>query len=172
MTQKQRIIPLIGWRESLALPTLGIDKINAKIDTGARTSALHAFQIKIYREFDRAAPLLSDRAVPLLCDRAAPLHERDMVKFRVHPIQRDTHTTIECIAPLIEYRHVTNSGGHTQLRPVIESMVKLGDYQWTIELTLTNRDAMGFRMLLGRQAVKNRFLVDCQKSFIYLPKKL
>lgn len=149
MIQKQK--PLIGWRESLALPTLGIDKINAKIDTGARTSALHAFQIKIYHEFDRTAPF----------------HDRDMVKFRVHPIQRDTHSTIECIAPLLEYRHVTNSGGHTQLRPVIESTVKLGDYQWTIELTLTNRDAMGFRMLLGRQAVKNRFLVDSGKSFIY-----
>lgn len=140
MTRQQKIIPLIGWRESLGLPTLGIDKINAKIDTGARTSALHAFQIKI---------------------------EGDMVKFRVHPRQRNTHTTIECIAPLIEYRHVTNSGGHTQLRPVIESIVRLGDYQWSIELTLTNRDAMGFRMLLGRQAVKNRFLVDSGKSFIY-----
>lgn len=144
MIHQQKIIPLIGWRESLALTTLGIDKINAKIDTGARTSALHAFHIKIYHENDR-----------------------DMVNFRVHPIQRDTHTTIECIAPLIEYRHVTNSGGHTQYRPVIETVVKLGDYQWTIELTLTNRDVMGFRMLLGRQAVKNRFLVDSGKSFIY-----
>ncbi|MGI0479475.1 ATP-dependent zinc protease [Geminocystis sp. CENA526] len=144
MTYKQKIIPLIGWRESLALPTLGIDKINAKIDTGARTSALHAFHIKIHKENDR-----------------------DMVKFQVHPIQRNSHISIECIAPLIEYRHVTNSGGHTQLRPVIQSTVKLGDYQWNIELTLTNRDAMGFRMLLGRQAVKNRFLVDCGKSFIY-----
>jgi hypothetical protein len=158
MTYKQKIIPLIGWRESLALPSLGIDKINAKIDTGARTSALHAFQIKVYRECD-GETALNDHDMAL-CDR-------DMVKFRVHPIQRDTHTTIECIAPLIEYRHITNSGGHTQLRPVIQTTVKLGEYQWNIELTLTNRDAMGFRMLLGRQAVKNRFLVDSGKSFIY-----
>ncbi|BAQ65153.1 RimK/LysX family protein [Geminocystis sp. NIES-3709] len=145
MTQTKKQLPFIGWREYLGLPTLGIDKIKAKIDTGARTSSLHAFHIYTYKKDDR-----------------------EMVKFQVHPFQRDTHTTIECIAPLLEYRQVTNSGGHTQIRPVIISTVKLGNHQWNIELTLTSRDVMGFRMLLGRQAIKNRFLVDCGKSFIYL----
>lgn len=144
MKQRKKELPLIGWRESLALPTLGINKIKVKIDTGARTSALHALHIDSYKEKDQ-----------------------EMVKFQVHPIQRETRTTIDCIAPLLEYRHVTNSGGHSQLRPVIITPIKLGIYQWNIELTLTNRDVMGFRMLLGRQAVKNRFLVDSGKSFLH-----
>jgi hypothetical protein len=143
MKQRKKELPLIGWREYLALPILGIDKIKVKIDTGARTSALHALHIHTYKE-----------------------KGQEMVKFQVHPIQRETHTTINCIAPLLEYRHVTNSGGHTQLRPVIITPVKLGMYQWNIELTLTNRDVMGFRMLLGRQAVKNRFLVDSGQCFL------
>ncbi|BAQ59905.1 hypothetical protein GM3708_311 [Geminocystis sp. NIES-3708] len=144
MTQTKKALPLIGWREYLTLPTLGVDKIKVKIDTGARTSALHALHIQTYTE-----------------------KNQKMVKFQVHPIQRETHTTINCIAPLLEYRHVTNSGGHTQLRPVILTKVTLGIHQWIIEVTLTNRDIMGFRMLLGRQAVKNRFLVDTGQSFLY-----
>jgi hypothetical protein len=143
MKNRKKELPLIGWREYLALPILGIDKIKVKIDTGARTSALHAFHIHTYKE-----------------------KGQEMVKFQVHPIQRETHTTIDCTAPLFEYRHVTNSGGHSQLRPVIITPVKLGIYQWNIELTLTNRDVMGFRMLLGRQAVKNRFLVDSGQCFL------
>ncbi|MBL1209725.1 RimK/LysX family protein [Geminocystis sp. GBBB08] len=142
MKQKKQL-PLIGWREYIALPALGVDKIKVKIDTGARTSALHALHIDTYKDNDR-----------------------EMVKFQVHPIQRKTTTTIDCIAPLLEYRHVTNSGGYMQLRPVILTTVKLGGYQWNIELTLTNRDMMGFRMLLGRQAIKNHFLVDSGKSFL------
>lgn len=138
-------LPLIGWREYLTLPTLGIDKIKVKIDTGAKTSAIHALHIQSYQDKDT-----------------------EMVKFQVHPIQKETHTTIDCIAPLLEYRYVTNSGGHTQLRPVVITEVTLGNHQWNIELTLTNRDIMGFRMLLGRQAVKNRFLVHTGKSFIHL----
>lgn len=143
MKNRKIELPLIGWREYLALPILGIDKIKVKIDTGARTSALHALHIHTYKE-----------------------KGQEMVKFQVHPIQRETHTTIACTAPLLEYRHVTNSGGHSQLRPVIITPVKLGIYQWNIELTLTNRDVMGFRMLLGRQAVKNRFLIDSGQCFL------
>lgn len=148
MKKKKTSLLLIGWREYLALPQLGVSKIKAKIDTGARTSALHAINIHPYQDGNQT-----------------------MVKFRLHPRQRDTHLTIECIAPLIGYRDVTNSGGHTQRRPVIETQVQLGDYQWQIEITLTNRDAMGFRMLLGRQAIKKRFLIDSGKSFLYPPQQ-
>ena len=141
---KNKPLPLIGWREYLSLPQLNIDKIKVKIDTGARTSTLHAFHVKTYEEGNQT-----------------------MVKFQVHPIQRQTKKTIDCLAPLLEYREITNSTGHTQKRPVILTSVKLGEYQWEIELTLTNRDVMGFRMLLGRQAVKKRFLVDPGNSFFY-----
>jgi hypothetical protein len=141
---QKKELPLIGWREYLALPILGVDKIKVKIDTGARTSSLHAFHIHTYK-----------------------VEDREMVEFQVHPIQRETHMTVNCIAPLLEYRHITNSGGHSQLRPVILTKVKLGSYQWDIELTLTNRDVMGFRMLLGRQAVKDRFLVNPGQSFLH-----
>lgn len=137
-------LPLIGWREYLSLPTLGVEKIKAKIDTGARTSALHAYHIHPIQEGDRT-----------------------LIKFQVHPIQRETHTTVSCIAPLLEYRKVTSSGGHATIRPVILTRVKLGDYHWDIELTLTNRDVMGFRMLLGREAIRKRFLVDTGNSFFY-----
>lgn len=136
-------LPLIGWREYLELPQLNVKTIKVKIDTGARTSALHAYDVYIYKE----------------CDRT-------LVKFQVHPIQRENHTVIDCVAPLLEYRRVTNSGGKSEDRPVIITKVKLGIYEWDIELTLTNRDVMGFRMLLGREAIRKRFLVDVDKSFL------
>lgn len=136
-------LPIIGWREWLILPELGITHIKAKIDTGARSSALHAFDVHNFVE-----------------------NGQEMVRFKVHPQQKDTHHTIIAQAKLLEHREVRNSGGHAQVRPVIETMVNLGGEQWLIELTLTNRDVMGFRMLLGRQAVRQRFLVDPGKSYV------
>ncbi len=136
-------LSIIGWRETLALPDLGIKSIKAKIDTGARTSALHAFNCQ---EFEQQG--------------------KTMIQFSVHPLQRERNTTITAQGQLLEYRKVTSSGGHSQIRPVIMTTAKLGEYQWQLELTLTNRDVMGFRMLLGRQAVKNRFLIHPGKSFL------
>ncbi|MGV2829696.1 ATP-dependent zinc protease family protein [Myxosarcina sp. GI1(2024)] len=134
---------VIGWREIIALPELGIDKIKAKIDTGARSSALHAFHIeKLQRD------------------------DKKIIRFQVHPLQRNSKTTITTEAELLEYREVRNSGGVAQLRPVILTTIELGRQTWQIELTLTNRDVMGFRMLLGRQALRHHFLVDPGKSFI------
>ncbi|MBE9080496.1 ATP-dependent zinc protease [Romeria aff. gracilis LEGE 07310] len=133
---------LIGWREWLGLPKLNIARVKAKIDTGARSSALHAFDIQPFRVDGKAR-----------------------VRFKVHPLQRQQHT-IEAEADLLEERMVRDSGGHTQQRPVIMTTVQLGDFCWPIELTLTNRDAMGFRMLLGRQAVRQRFLVDPGRSYL------
>ncbi len=140
----QEQLPIIGWREQLALPDLGIPEVKAKIDTGARSSALHAFDVETF--------------------------ERDgkpMVRFKVHPYQRDAQRTVTAEAELIDQRQVRNSGGQAQVRPVIETTVELNGYTFPIELTLTNRDAMGFRMLLGRQAVRRRFLVDAGRSFLH-----
>ncbi len=134
---------IIGWREIVALPNLGISQIKAKIDTGARSSALHAFHLQ---QFQR--------------------DEQDMIRFQVHPYQRDSKHTVTAEAQLLEYREVRNSGGKVQLRPAILTNVELDGVQWQIELTLTNRDVMGFRMLLGRQAVRDRFLVAPGKSFL------
>jgi hypothetical protein len=140
----QEQLPIIGWREQLALPDLGIPEVKAKIDTGARSSALHAFDVETF--------------------------ERDgkpMVRFKVHPYQRDAQRTVTAEAELIDQRQVRNSGGQAQVRPVIETTVEINGYTFPIELTLTNRDAMGFRMLLGRQAVRKRFLVDAGRSFLH-----
>ena len=134
---------VIGWREIIALPNLGISQIKAKIDTGARSSALHAFHLQ---KFQRDG--------------------QDMIRFQVHPYQRDSQHTVTAEAQLLEYREVRNSGGQVQLRPAILTTVELDSVQWQIELTLTNRDVMGFRMLLGRQAIRDQFLINPGKSFL------
>jgi len=138
-----RRLPLIGWREVIALPQLNIPQIKAKIDTGARSSALHAYAIKHYDQQGQA-----------------------MLRFWVHPYQNNTKFSIEAEAKLLEMREVRNSGGVAQLRPVVETVVELGERKWSIELTLTNRDVMGFRMLLGRQAIRNQFFVDPGQSYL------
>ena len=136
-------LKIIGWREWISLPDLRIDRIKAKIDTGARTSALHAFDIEPFAK-----------------------NGTDWVRFRVHPQQRDTIETIAAEAQLLDRRQVRNSGGDAELRYVISTTVELPTQRWTVELTLTNRDAMGFRMLLGREAVRGRFWVDPGQSFL------
>jgi hypothetical protein len=144
MKKKSEKLPIIGWREWLDLPELGILEIKAKIDTGARSSALHAFHIEQFKR-----------------------ERKEMLRFQVHPYQRNSHYTINAEAELLEWRHITNSGGHTQNRPVIRTMIELGGQKWLIDLTLTNRDVMGFRMLLGREAVRYRFLVNPGNSYLF-----
>lgn len=134
--------PVIGWREWIAFPELGIDAIKAKVDTGARTSALDAFDVE---EFERGG--------------------RAMVRFMVHPLQKSSLVSIPVELPLLARRRVRDSGGKVQLRPVVRTMIELLGVQWEIELTLTRRDLMGFRMLLGRQAIRGRFVVDPASSF-------
>jgi len=133
----------IGWREWVALPDLNLPAIKAKVDTGARTSALHAFMTEPYTE-----------------------DGRDMLRFMIHPIQQNQELAIECHCPIYDYREVTDSGGHREMRYVIQSRVVIGGSQWPIELTLTNRDTMRFRMLLGRRAMENRFIVDPGASYV------
>ena len=134
---------IIGWREWLALPQLGIPAIKSKIDTGARSSALHAFQIESFRS-----------------------RGKDRVRFVVHPLQRSTMRGVRVEADLLGYVNVRNSGGRVERRPVIVTTVRLSDRTWKIQITLTNRDEMGFRMLLGRQALRGLFLVDPARSFL------
>jgi hypothetical protein len=134
---------VIGWREWLALPELSIPAIKAKTDTGARTSALHAYFTETFRRKGKS-----------------------YVRFGVHPLQHRSDVSRACVAPLLDRRMVRDSGGHRQRRFVIETRLRLGDLEWTAELTLTARDTMLFRMLLGRTAMKGRFLVDPQSSYL------
>jgi len=134
--------PVIGWREWVALSDLGVERMKAKIDTGARTSAIHAFDIELYKK-----------------------RGQDWVRFAVHPYQKNDTDIRTCTCPVQESRVVTNSGGSQERRLVIETQLTLGNQKWPIEMTLTNRDQMGFRILLGRTAIKGRFLVDPGKSF-------
>ncbi|MGB5984560.1 MAG: RimK/LysX family protein [Desulfobacterales bacterium] len=133
---------IIGWREWLALPDLGIPAIKAKIDTGARTSALHTFSLE---EFEADG--------------------RPMVRFRIHPLQKRKDIEIHCQAPLVERRRVKDSGGHMENRYVIETLAVLKNESWKIKVTLTNRDSMMFRMLLGRTALETRFIIDSGRSY-------
>lgn len=135
-------MPVIGWREWVDLTELRCGKIKVKVDTGARSSALHAFNVK---EFEKDG--------------------ETWVKFDVHPDQDSGKRTISTKAKVLEYRKVKNSGGKATMRPVIVTTISLMAVVWSVELTLANRDEMGFRMLLGRQAVRGRFLVDAGESF-------
>ena len=156
---RKRTLPIIGWREWLSLPDLQIEQIKAKIDTGARSSALHAFDIHIVEQ-----PI--DSQGDLATGSGSESQAVKMVHFKIHPYQRNSATTIDAQAPLSDMRTIRSSNGQTQTRPVIQSMIRLGDYQWPIELTLTNRDVMGFRMLLGRQAIRRQFLIDSGHSYL------
>jgi hypothetical protein len=133
----------IGWREWLEFPELGIRFIKAKVDTGARTSAIHAFELERY----------SEDGVP-------------MVRFGLHPVQKSNDVKLFCTARVTDERVVADSGGHREKRVVITTPVRLGDQEWPIELTLTNRDTMRFRVLLGRTALSKRFLVEADASFL------
>jgi ribosomal protein S6--L-glutamate ligase len=132
---------IIGWREWCELPDLQLPGVLAKIDTGAKTSSLHAFNIRS-----------SARGDDWLC-------------FSVHPVQRRRRPVIDCEARCVDVRSVTSSNGKSEERPVIETTLVIGGRRFLSEITLTNRDEMGFRMLIGRQSLTKRFLVDPALSY-------
>jgi hypothetical protein len=133
----------VGWREWLALPALGIPAIKAKVDTGARTSCLHSHRVERLREAGK-----------------------ELVRFEVHPLQGRRDLSLTCTAELLDQRLVSDSGGHRELRWVIRTPIRIGAEQWPAELTLTDRDSMRFRMLLGRTAMHGRILVDPEASYL------
>lgn len=132
-----------GWREWISLPEAGVDWMKAKIDTGARTSSLHAFDVQ---EFERDG--------------------EEWVRFAIHPWQESVADAIEHEAPVLDRRAVRSSSGHTEHRLVIRMLVRLVGQDVSSEVTLTNRDEMGFRMLIGREALRQGFLVDPARSFL------
>ena len=133
-----------GWREWASLPGLGIPFMKVKLDTGARTSALHAWNIQPF--------------------------ERDgngWVRFDLHPVQRNNAVRVACEAPVVGRRTVGSTSGKTETRYVIHTTIVLGGQERNIEVTLTNRDQMGFRMLLGRTAMRRWIVVDPARSFLH-----
>ncbi|MCB2109078.1 MAG: ATP-dependent zinc protease [Rhodobacteraceae bacterium] len=145
MVAKKKVL---GWREWVELPGLKVGRIKAKLDTGARTSALHAFNVKPYTKYGAAH-----------------------VRFDVHPVQRKKKPSVRCRALVIDHRTITNSGGDREERLVIRTKIKIGKETFPIELTLTDRDEMGFRLLLGRQALRRRYVVDPARGFAAGKKK-
>lgn len=128
---------LIGHDEWCTLPDLHLPAIKAKVDTGAKTSAIHAFNIKVIKK----------KSVPY-------------VRFDVHPLQADNDTIISCCRPVIDRRYVMSSNGSKEHRYVIATRIKIGHLMWVIQVTLSNRDPLRYRMLLGREALGNQFLID------------
>lgn len=132
----------IGWREWLTLPDLGVEAVKAKIDTGARTSSLHASHI---RKFERDG--------------------KTWVRFDVHPLQKNSRICVHAEAEVLEFREIRSSSGHLDRRPVVVTTVTWNGESWPVEMTLSSRDKMGFRMLLGREAIRGRFAVDAGVSW-------
>ncbi len=134
---------LVGNREWCALPELGIPAIKARVDSGAKTSSLHAFNLETF--------------------------ERDgqtWVRFEVHPVQKSQRISIWVEAPVIDRRRVRSSHRDIEQRCVIRSLLRLGGAEWPVEITLTNRDSMGYRMLLGRQAMRTRLMIDPDAAYL------
>ncbi len=143
MTENEHKTPtIIGFREWISLPLLNLVALKAKIDTGAKTSSLHAFEIRHVKRGGKS-----------------------FVRFKVHPIQRNLDLVVSCLAPLIDRRIVTDSGGHKELRYVIHTTIHIAGIKKTIELTLSNRETMKYRMLLGREALK-QFYIDPSQSYL------
>ncbi len=138
-----RQLPVIGWREWVTIEHFCDVPVKAKVDTGARTSSLHAFDLEVVTTANGAS----------------------IATFEIHPLQRSTDSMQVVKAQVVEFREIRSSTGHAEHRPVIRSSISVGQHKFDIDITLTSRDEMGFRMLLGRSAVRNRFLVDPGRSY-------
>mgnify|MGYP002784654148 FL=1 len=140
----QRPTTIIGWQEWISLPELGLQAIKVKVDTGAKTSSLHAEEIEDFKK-----------------------NGEKWVRFKVFPIQNNKDIVRICEAPLVDQRHVKSSSGNKEQRPVIRTIINIGGRKWQADVNLTNRDYMGFRMLLGREAIASRIIVDPGSKFMH-----
>ncbi|WP_411818742.1 ATP-dependent zinc protease [Hyphococcus sp. DH-69] len=141
--KKKRVRPTIGWREWVDLPDFEVHHVNAKIDTGAKSSAIHAFKIK-----------------------EVLIEGEPHVEFCLHPVQRRKTPEVVCCAPIAGKKKIRSSNGQEEERYVVETHLKIGDHELKIDLTLTNRDAMGFRLLIGRDALRRKFVIDPGASYL------
>jgi len=134
---------VVGWREAISIPALGVEEVIAKVDTGARTSAIHAFFVEPFIGKDG----------------------KNWVRFGLHPVRKQQQPELIVEAPIKDRRPVSDSGGHTEERYVIETELHIGDERLLAEITLTDRESMAYRMLLGRTALRGHFLVDSDLSY-------
>ncbi|MGB5760081.1 MAG: RimK/LysX family protein [Acidimicrobiales bacterium] len=139
----ERASTTIGWREWVTLPRFSPSKIKAKVDTGAKTSSLHAEDLTIFEADGQT-----------------------LARFRLYPDTESTDGVADVEAPVVEFRTIRSSNGQAESRPVVRTEVELGQQRFEIDLTLTSRTSMGHRMLLGRRALKDRFWVDSGRSFL------
>ena len=133
---------VVGWREWIGIPSLGIKRIKAKIDTGASSSSLHAYDIEILDHLDPPE-----------------------VKFKIQPLQKNRTAIIQAQVPVLDFRKVRSSNGETTVRPVIRTRIEIFGRTHEIDVTLFDRAKMGFRMLIGREALRGRFVVDSARSY-------
>ena len=133
---------IIGWKEWVSLPDFGSARIKAKIDTGARLSSLHVFDLEVYKQ-----------------------HGDEYAEFDIRPDKRGKGKALHCRAKVEGYRKVRSSNGQTEQRPVVVTRLSLFQDSWPIEVTLTNRDGMRYQMLLGRKSIRDRFYVDAKGAW-------
>lgn len=136
-------LAVLGWREWVRLPDLGEFRTKAKLDSGARTSCLHAFDLVRFEK-----------------------DGEEWVQFEIHPLQRRAEPAVVVTAPVYDERRIRSSNGKVEQRPVIRTNLLVGGVHWPIEITLTRRDEMGYRMLLGREALRGRALIDTGRSYL------
>ncbi len=141
--RRRRGLTTVGWRERVSLPDFGVSRIRAKIDTGAQTSSLHASHPRITQRDDG-----------------------EWISFELYPRRRSRRDSVRVSAKILEYRWIRSSNGQREYRPVILAKLGLGDEEWEAEFTLTNRDKMSYRMILGRSALRGRFIVDSGRSYL------
>lgn len=140
--KKDKSIRTLGWREWIKLPDLGVKRVKAKVDTGARSSSLHAYDIEI-----------------------TEMESIQWVKFKIQPLQKNRTEIIQASAPVQEFRKVKSSNGQTTTRPVVRTTIEIYSMRYKIDVTLFDRTKMGFRMLIGREALQDRFVVDAARSY-------
>ena len=133
---------VIGWREWVSIPPLGIKRIKAKIDTGASSSSLHAYDIEVIDDL-----------------------EQQHVQFKIQPLQKNHSVVVQAKVPIQDFRKVKSSNGQTTIRPVIRTSIMIFGHKHEIDVTLFDRAKMGFRMLIGREALRGRFVVDSAQSY-------